>query len=167
MIMKGFIIVTFCLLFWFVCYKKTGTDKKNMFGFCSYPVEVQERVRADSTLAKLTPAEINIPKVILSNIILFSVVFGVIGVAVNYTLGFGGFLDVFVYFLIFGEIVNLFDFVVIDLIWWRNTPRIRFSCVPEKQLYQNPKVHIDSFLRGIPTFVVPAIVVAGLLQLLP
>ena len=62
--------------------------------------------------------------------------------------------------------MNLFDLVVIDLLWWRNSKRIRFSCIPEKEAYQNPKKHVDSFLRGIPTFAVVAVIVALILKCL-
>ncbi len=55
-------------------------------------------------------------------------------------------------FLAFGEGLGLFDLLVIDLLWWRNTKRIRFSFLPEKKYYHNPKKHIESFLHGIPLF---------------
>ena len=45
---------------------------------------------------------------------------------------------------------------LIDLFWWRNTKRIRFSFLPEKEIYQNPAKHIGSFVRGIPLFAVIA-----------
>ena len=43
-----------------------------------------------------------------------------------------GYLPTFWYFLAFGEGLGLFDLLVIDLLWWRNTKRIRFSFLPEK-----------------------------------
>lgn len=46
----------------------------------------------------------------------------------------------------------MFDLVIIDLLWWRNTKRIRFSFLPEQSHYQDPTKHISSFLRGIPLF---------------
>ena len=115
MFIKILVIIIFCFIFWLICFKNTGTDEKNMLGFRSYPKEVQEKVYQDERLVKLVPKEINLPKIIVSNIILFTVV----------------------------------------------------SCVPEKEYYQNPKKHTDSFLRGIPTFFVSALIVAGILSLLP
>lgn len=64
----------------------------------------------------------------------------------------GGYLSAFWYFLAFSEGLGLFDLLVIDLLWWRNTKRTRFSFLPEKKYYQNPKKHIESFWRGIPLF---------------
>ena len=167
MFIKILVIIIFCFIFWLICFKNTGTDEKNMLGFRSYPKEVQEKVYQDERLVKLVPKEINLPKIIVSNIILFTVVFLLIGAIIKYTIGFNGFVDCLMYFIVFGQVLNLFDLVVIDLLWWRNTKRIRFSCVPEKEYYQNPKKHIDSFLRGIPTFFVSALIVAGILSLLP
>lgn len=43
-IVKIIVAVLFYLLFWFMCYLGTGTDKKNIKGFRSYPDEVQKRV---------------------------------------------------------------------------------------------------------------------------
>lgn len=72
----------------------------------------------------------------------------------------------FWFFLALGEGLGLFDLIVIDLLWWRNTKRIRFSFLPEKAHYQDAGKHIGSFLRGIPLFVVVAVlsaaVVAGI-----
>ena len=55
---------------------------------------------------------------------------------------------------------GLFDLLVIDLLWWRNTKRTRFSFLPEKKYYQNPKKYIESFWRGIPLFVAVAALAA-------
>lgn len=54
----------------------------------------------------------------------------------------------FLYLSIIGQSLNVFDFLIIDLLWWRNTKRIRFVKVPEKELYQNPKKHIEAFGRA-------------------
>lgn len=148
-------------LFFMMCYLGTGTDKKNLGGFRSYPDEVQKRVYQDEVLGKFAPKKNSVPMTLLSNVIMFTVVFSVLGIILKESLSLGGGETTFLYFLILGEGLNLFDLVVIDLLWWRNTSRIRFSCVPEKEMYQNPKKHIDSFVRGIPAFTLSALVAAG------
>ena len=145
------------LLFFGTCYMATGTDKKNIAGFRSYPDEVQQRVYQDEVLGKLAPKKLSIPITILSNVILFMVVFAVIGVIGRNALGLQDFKSAFWYFFLLGQGLNLFDLVVIDLWWWRNSKRIRFSCVPEKEAYQNPNKHVGSFIRGIPTFALVAV----------
>ena len=54
--------------------------------------------------------------------------------------------------VLLGEGLGLFDLVVIDLLWWRNTQRTRFSFLPNKAAYQDPGKRIGSFARGIPLF---------------
>ena len=81
----------------------------------------------------------------------------IVGFIIKWTLGFKDFLDAFIYFLILGETLNVFDLVVIDLLWWKNTRRIRFSSIQNKELYQNPKTHLDSFYRAILMYIVVAI----------
>ena len=147
-------------LFFLMCYLGTGSDEKNLGGFRSYPDEVQKRVYQDEVLGKLAPKKTSVPITLLSNVIMFTVVFSVLGISLKEVLSLGEFETTFLYFLILGEGLNLFDLVVIDLLWWRNASRIRFSCVPEKEMYQNPKKHIDSFIRGIPAFVLSALAAA-------
>ena len=96
---------------------------------------------------------------------MFTVVFSILGIILKEALCLGEFETTLLYFLMLGEGLNLFDLVVIDLLWWRNTSRIRFSCVPEKEMYQNPKKHIDSFVRGIPAFAVVALLATFILMI--
>lgn len=165
MAVKISVIVGLCLLFWLICFLNTGNDKKNMLGFRSCPKAVQEAVKNDSALNEFAPKKVSLIQVFVSNLVLFTIIFIAVGFALKYTVGFHGFKDAFVYFLILGETLNLFDLVVIDLLWWRNTPRIRFSCAPDKKLYQNPSVHIESFIRAIFMYLMIALVVAFLLNI--
>ena len=97
---------------------------------------------------------------------IFTVVFSILGLIFKGSLGLDSYSTAFWYFLIFGEGLGLFDLLVIDLLWWRNTKRIRFSFLPEKKAYQNPEMHVGSFLRGIPLFAVIAALTAGIVTLL-
>ena len=156
--MKWVIAVMFWFLYWGICFFCTGTDKKNLMGLRSYPDEVQARVR--EKLPDAAPKEKSIPSILLGNLILFTVVFSVIGLIFKSVLTFDGYLSAFLYFLVLGEGLGLFDLLIIDLLWWRNTKRIRFSFLPEKAAYQNPEKHIGSFLRGIPLFAAIAVLSA-------
>ena len=62
--------------------------------------------------------------------------------------------------------LGLFDLLVIDLLWWRSTKRIRFSFLPEKKYYQDPKKHIESFLHGMPLFAAIAALTALIVTVL-
>lgn len=165
-VMRTVVGIVLYLLFWGTCYMATGTDKKNIGGFRSYPDEVQNRVYLDEVLGKLAPKKQSVPITVISNILLFTVIFTVIGLAGRKALGLQDFKAAAWYFFLLGEGLNLFDLVVIDLWWWRKAKRIRFSCVPEKEAYQNPKKHVDSFLRGIPMFAVVAVLVGFIVGVL-
>ena len=162
--MKVFIIPAFWLFYWGICWLCTGTDQKNLAGLRSYPDVVQEAVRAH--FGDKAPKAKSLPVILLSNLLLFTAVFSALGLMFRKVLAFDGFLSAFRYFLVLGEGLGLFDLLVIDLLWWRNTKRIRFSFLPEKALYQNPAKHIDSFLRGIPLFVAIAALSAWIVTLI-
>ena len=161
--MKWFIAIMFWFLYWGICFLCTGTDKKNLAGLRSYPDEVQKCVR--ERLPDAAPKDKSIPSILLGNLILFTVVFSVIGLIFKNILAFDDYLSAFWYFLILGEGLGLFDLLIIDLLWWRNTKRIRFSFLPEKEIYQNPQKHLGSFVRGIPLFAVIAALSALIVSL--
>lgn len=149
--MKCVIIIVFYFLYWGICFLATGSDKKNLAGLRSYPESVQKKVR-ESGLVKEEKKAPSLPSVLISNTLLFTAVFSLIGLVFRKTLTYESYLDAFLYYLIFGEGLGLFDLVVIDLLWWRSSKRIRFSFIPDKSEYRNPEKHIASFLRGIPVF---------------
>ena len=149
--MKYITILVFCFFYRGMCVLGTGGDRKNLLGLRSYPEDVQEK---------------SLPAILLSNLLLFIVVFSVLGRVFKTVLGLTSYRAAFFYFLALGEGLGLFDLVVIDLLWWRNTKRIRFSFLPEKAPYQDPEKHIGSFLRGIPLFAAVAAISAGIVSLL-
>ncbi len=162
--MKWIIMLVFYFLYWGICFLCTGTDKKNLAGLRSYPDAVQARVQEQLTDG--IPKAKSVPAILLSNLVLFTVVFSVIGLTFGKVLALDGYLSAFFYFLLFGEGLGLFDLLIIDLLWWRNTKRIRFSFLPEKKFYQDPRKHIGSFLRNIPLFAAVAALSALLVTLL-
>lgn len=151
--MKWLIMFVFYFLYWGICYLCTGTDEKNLIGLRSYPINVQKIVREKMDNV---PKAKSIPNILISNILLFTIVFSIMGLLFKSTYNFNNYLSAFIYFLLLGEGLGLFDLLIIDLLWWRNTKRIRFSFLIDKQYYQDPKMHIDSFIRGIPLFIVVA-----------
>ncbi len=161
--MKRLIPITFYFLYWGICFLCTGTDKKNLTGLRSYPDAVQGVVR--EKLGDNAPKAKSIPAILLSNLVLFTVVFSALGIGFKSILAFEGYLSAFWHFLVLGEGLGLFDLLIIDLLWWRNTKRIRFSFLPDKEIYQDPSKHIDSFVRGIPLFAVIAALSAGVVTL--
>lgn len=164
--MKLLIALALYLFYWLACFLATGTDQRNLMGLRSHPDIVQEAVRAHPVLGKKAPKEKSILSILLGNLILFTAVFALLGLALKGVLRLQGFWPAFWFFLFLGEGLGLFDLVVIDLLWWRNTKRIRFSFLPGKALYQDPGKHIGSFLRGIPLFGAAAGLAAAIVALL-
>ncbi|MDO4849337.1 MAG: ABC transporter permease [Coriobacteriia bacterium] len=162
--MKWLVLPAFWLVYWGVCFLCTGTDEKNLAGLRSYPDEVQAVVC--ERLGKDAPGAKSIPSILLGNLLLFTVLFSALGLAVKNAFPFGSYLEAFWYFLLLGEGLGLFDLIVIDLLWWRSTSRIRFSYLPDAAPYQDPTKHIGSFVRGIPLFVVIAALSAAVVTLL-
>lgn len=164
--MKLLTACLFYLLYWGCCFLGTGTDKKNLMGLRSYPQAVQDAVRKQPALAAAAPKPQPLWKILLSNLLMSTVIFSVLGLGLRGPLGLTDYGSAFWYLLALGEGLGLFDLLVIDLLWWRNTRRIRFSFLPEKQLYQDPATHIGSFVRGIPLFAAIAALSAGIVTLL-
>lgn len=165
MIYEILFVVMLPLLLWLICYLSTGSDEKNLTGLRSYPGSVQKKVREDESVGKLAPKEKSIPVIVISNTVLFTLIFLPVGLFLKYKGILTSFCENMVYFLILGETINLFDFAVIDVLWWRNTERIRFSFLPDKADYQDISEHLYSFLRGIPMYAAVAALVSSSLLL--
>ncbi len=145
--------IIICLIMWLICFLSTGTDEKNLLGLRSYPKEIQEIIRNSPKYKdKLKPT--NKLKVFISNLIMFIIVLFIFGIFIKSDDFKANFINV----LVLGQVLNLFDLVIIDLVWWRNTERIRFRDIPDKSAYQNPKEHIDSFVRGLFMYLLVAII---------
>ena len=72
----------------------------------------------------------------------------------------------FLYLLIIGEIGNLFDLVVLDMLWWRNSKRTRISGTEDMHKeYQDLTPHVNAFLRALVMFLVIAALDGFLLTL--
>ena len=136
--------VILCSAFFGVCFLGTGTDEKNLRNYMSYPDEVQKRIKEiEEYQGKYK--ETSRFAAWIANFLLFTILFLLLGIVIRQT----SFKHNFISLLILGETLNIFDLIVIDLLWWRNTKRIRLSKIPQKELYQNPKKHIEAFLRAL------------------
>ncbi|WP_461813238.1 hypothetical protein [Faecalimonas sp.] len=136
-------IIGLCIIFFLVCFCGTGTDARNLKNYSSYPDEVQNRIKS-SVRYQGKFKETNKSIAFILNFILFFFVLFMCGLFIKEN----NFIHNFICLSIIGQTLNVFDLLVIDLLWWRNTKRIRFSEIPEKPLYQNPKKHIESFGRA-------------------
>lgn len=144
-----------------LCFLGTGTDDKNLKSFSSYPDEVQTLIRNNEDYrAKVKTT--NKCVAFLLNFLIFLVILFIFGIAIRKP----NFLHNFICLSIIGQGLNLFDLLVIDLIWWRRTKRIRFTKIPEKDLFKNPRKHIESFTRAFVMYLLIAVIDGYLLQFL-
>ncbi|WP_277285303.1 hypothetical protein [Sneathia sanguinegens] len=139
-----FVIIISCSILFILCILKTGTDEKNLKNYGSYPDEVQRQIELIEEYKGKFKKKGKFTTWIL-NFFLFTIIFFFLGLFIRKT----KFVYNFIQLIILGEILNVFDLVIIDLLWWRNTKRIRLSKIPQKELYQNPKKHIEAFKRAV------------------
>ena len=76
--MKYITILVFCFFYWGMCVLGIGGDRKNLLGLRSYPEDVQRIVRQCPELSPYLPKEKSLPAILLSNLLLFIVVFPVL-----------------------------------------------------------------------------------------
>ncbi|WP_053468564.1 hypothetical protein [Clostridium sp. L74] len=144
--------IVLCLIFFVLCFLGTGNDEKNIKSFESYPDEIQSIIINNDRLKnKIVMKSPYIS--FISNVFIFSIVLLLCGFIIRA----GGWKWNFLNIVILGQVLNAFDFLFIDMIWWRNTERVRFKGTEKlDSVYKNPKKHIKSFLKGIVVFVIVA-----------
>lgn len=108
MLAKMITAFAFYFFYWFCCFLGTGTDQKNLAGLRSYSDAVQQAVREHSTLGKNAPQAKSIISILIGNLLLFTVVFSVLGFALKNILRLDGFWNAFWFFLALGEGLGLF-----------------------------------------------------------
>ncbi|MDE5909952.1 MAG: ABC transporter permease [Lachnospiraceae bacterium] len=152
--------IILCIVFFLLCYLGTGTDEKNLKSYSSYPNEVQSRVN-EIAYYQGHFKENNKAAAFAANFVLFLVLLYPFGLFIREK----DFWHNFLALSIMGQGLNFFDLFVIDLLWWRNTKRIRFTKIPEKEYYQNPRKHIEAFGRALIMYLLVALIDGFLLTL--
>ncbi len=153
-------IIILCAMLFVLCILGTGTEDKNLKNYSSYPDEVQTQIQQIEVYQgrfKVRGAWATW----MANFLLFLLLFLFLGLIIRQS-DFG---HNFIFLLILGQTLNIFDLIVIDLLWWRNAKRIRLLEIPQKDLYQNPKKHIEAFLRAAIMFLLVALIDGYILTL--
>ena len=153
--------VILCIAFFLICFWGTGTDNKNLKSYSSYPDEVQNRIKSIAEYQGKFK-ESNKVVTFISNFLLFLFVLFILGLFIKEN----GFTHNFLCLSIIGQGLNIFDLFIVDLLWWRNTKRVRLRKMPEKELYQNPKKHIEAFIRAFIMYLLIALIDGYILTLL-
>lgn len=152
--------VILCGAFFGVCYLGTGTDQKNLKNYSAYPGKVQNRIQEIAEYRGKFK-ETGKAGIWVANFLVFTFLFLLLGIPIRQE----NFAHNFRCLLILGQTLNVFDLFIVDLLWWRNTKRIRLSKIPQKELYQDPKKHVEAFLRALVLYFFVALVDGYLLTL--
>lgn len=156
------VILILYSLFFLLCFLSTGTEKKKMANYYSYPDVIQKEIRKNKRLKTMIPPKKSTIKTFISNTIFFAIVFFLIGVL----LSIHEWKNALIYFLIIGEGLNLFDVLIIDMCWWCHAKRIRIPNIGKQEDYLDMHKHVVSFIRGIPMFIFASLLAACILSVM-
>ena len=152
--------IIFCFLMGLICFLGTGNDDKNIKSFRNYSDELKGLLRNNDKY-KDKIKEANPIVVFVSNLVLFLIIEFIFGLFIRTD----NFLYNFVALLILGQVANIFDLVIMDLLWFRNTSRVRFSEYSDDKYYKYMKGHINSFLKALLMFTLVALIDGSILML--
>lgn len=112
----------------------------------NYPPRIQERVKSFEEYKDKIPTQKNKLSAKLTTILLFTAVFAIILRFVN---GYTTFLQGFGYAFLLWTIVNLYDAIVLDIIWFCHDPHYVFKGTEDMtEDYHDFLFHIKGFLIG-------------------
>ena len=135
--------VILCLLFTLMVYFMSRDPIKSLY---NYPPKIQERVQSLDEYKTKIPTQKNKLAAKLGACVLFVVVLSLI---LRYINGYTTFLQAFGYGFLLWTIVNLWDAVVLDIIWFCHDPHFVFNGTEDMVSdYHDYWFHIKGFFIG-------------------
>jgi hypothetical protein len=135
--------IVLCLLFTVMVYFMSREPIKTLF---NYPPKIQERVKSLKEYKDLIPTEENkiIKKLIACLLFLI-----IICLVLRFINGYTTFIDSFKYGFLLWTIVNLWDVIVLDIIWFCHDKHFVFKGTEDMiDEYHNYLFHIKGFVIG-------------------
>ncbi len=135
--------IILCLLFTIMVYIMSRDPIKTLY---NYPPKIQEKVKSLDEYKDKIPTEKNkiVAKIFASFIFLLIICF-----VLRYINGFTTFIDSFKYGFILWTIVNLYDAIVLDIIWFCHDKHFVFKGTEDMvDEYHNYLFHIKGFFIG-------------------
>ena len=135
--------IVLCLLFTIMVYIMSREPIKTLY---NYPPKIQERVKQIQLYKDKIPTNNNKigAKLIASLIFLI-----IICLVLRYINGYTTFSDSFKYGFLLWTIVNLYDLIVLDIIWFCHDKQFIFKGTEDmKDEYHNYLFHIKGFFIG-------------------
>ena len=135
--------IVLCLIFTVMVYLMSREPIKSLY---NYPPKIQARVKSLDEYKDKIPTQKNKLAAKLSACILFIVVLSLI---LRYINGYTTFLQAFGYGLLLWTIVNLWDAVALDIIWFCHDPHFVFKGTEDMVSdYHDYCFHIKGFFIG-------------------
>ena len=135
--------VILCALFTLMVYIMSREPIKTLY---NYPPKIQERVRSLPEYQNLIPTQKNklVAKIFASIIFLI-----ILCILLRYINGYTTFMDSFKYGFLLWTIVNLYDALVLDIIWFCHDKHFIFKGTEDMiDEYHNYWFHIKGFFIG-------------------
>ena len=135
--------IVLCALFTLAVYKMSREPIKTLY---NYPPKIQERVKSLDEYKDKIPTQENkvVAKIFASIIFLI-----VICVVLRYINGYTTFIKSFEYGFLLWTIVNLYDAIVLDIIWFCHDKHFVFKGTEDMvNEYHNYWFHIKGFFIG-------------------
>ena len=135
--------IILCLLFTLMVYAMSRDPIKTLY---NYPPKIQERVKSLDEFEDKIPTQENkvVAKVLASIIFLIIICF-----ILRYINGYTTFIESFKYGFLLWTIVNLYDAIVLDVIWFCHDKHFVFKGTEDMvEEYKNYWFHIKGFLIG-------------------
>lgn len=135
--------IVLCLIFTLMVYLMSREPIKSLY---NYPPNIQERVKTLDEYKDQIPTQKNKLAAKLCACVLFVVVLSLI---LRYINGYTTFMQAFGYGFLLWTIVNLWDAVVLDIIWFCHDPHFVFKGTEDMVSdYHDYWFHIKGFFIG-------------------
>ena len=135
--------IVLCLLFTIMVYIISREPIKTLY---NYPPKIQDRVKSLAEYKNKIPTNNNKIITKLAASIIFLII---ICVVLKYINGYNNFIDSFKYGFILWTIVNLYDLIVLDIIWFCHDKYFIIKGTEDMtKEYHNYLFHIKGFLIG-------------------
>ena len=135
--------IVLCLIFTLMVYLMSRDPIKSLY---NYPPKIQERVKSLEEYKDQIPTQKNKLAAKLGACVLFIVVLSLI---LRYINGYTTFLQAFGYGFLLWTVVNLWDAVVLDIIWFCHDPHFVFKGTEDMVSdYHDYWFHIRGFFIG-------------------
>ena len=135
--------IILCLLFTLMVFIMSREPIKTLY---NYPPRIQQRVRSLDEYKDQIPTQKNKIAAKVVALVLFVIVLSVI---LRYVNGYKSFLEAFGYGMLLWTIVNLWDVIVLDILWFCHDPHFIFKGTEDMvEDYHDYWFHIKGFFIG-------------------